>query len=92
MAKCLHEARARGTRVLIRLTISIAMFRLRISVTKRRRREKKKKHSYEYFFLDGLWRVPLQQCFVFLLEQFGLEFHDELQEVWVFEIALTEIF
>ena len=41
MAECLHEARARGSRVLFVLVVSIAMFRLRISFTKHRRRGKK---------------------------------------------------
>ena len=49
VAKCLSEARARGSRVLFVLVVSIAMFRKRISFM-RLADEEKKKHSYEYFF------------------------------------------
>ena len=41
VAKCLHEARARGSRVLFVLVVSIAMFRLRISFMRLADEEKK---------------------------------------------------
>ena len=44
VAKCLHEARARGSRVLFVLVVSIAMFRLRSFLTKHLGRGSVTKH------------------------------------------------